>query len=262
VQVCRAAEYTGIVTGQASAHDLTPQHSDVLGKNIVCGKDEMTRKMKPEDETHGRTELTATQEPPVRNAGAAGTDQAGNTNADQTAVSDGGTEALTKLETDNAELKDRLLRALAEVENVRRRAKRDLNDMRHYAIAKFAGDMLNVADNLERAIASIPAKARESEGAVKTLIQGVELTEKEMLRTLERHGVKKLNPMGERFDPNFHEAMFEVPDPSVPNGTVTKVVEAGYSIGSRALRPAKVGVASGGGENRPTPAEGRPGGRK
>src|SRR5262249_54071620 len=102
------------------------------------------------------------------------------------------------------------------------------------------------------------------EGAVKTIIEGVELTEKEMLRSLESHGVKKLNPVGERFDPNFHEAMFEVPDPSVPSGTVTKVVEAGYSIGSRALRPAKVGVASGGGESRPTPtpAEGSRAGRE
>jgi molecular chaperone GrpE len=103
-----------------------------------------------------------------------------------------------------------------------------------------------VADNLERAIASIRAKAQEGEGAVRTLIEGVELTEREMLRALEKHGVRKLAPLGERFDPNFHEALFEVPDPSVPSGTVAKVLEAGYAIGSRPLRPAKVGVARGG----------------
>jgi molecular chaperone GrpE len=133
---------------------------------------------------------------------------------------------------------------------VRRRAERDLNDMRQYAVANFAGDMLKVADNMERAIASVPAQLRESEGPVRALIEGVELTEKEMLHALEKHGVKKLDPVGERFDPNFHEALFAVPDPSVPNGTVSQVVEAGYSIGSRSLRPAKVGVTRGGGIER------------
>lgn len=153
---------------------------------------------------------------------------------------------LAKLEAENAELKDRLLRALAEVENIRRRAERDVNDARQYAIAKFAGDILGVADNLGRALASIPAKARQGDPTVNTLVEGVELTEKSLLGAMEKHGVRKLDPVGERFDPNFHEALFEVPDASVPRGTVARVVEPGYAIGSRPLRPAKVGIATGG----------------
>jgi molecular chaperone GrpE len=191
----------------------------------------MTRNNKPESRPHDRRADADAAQPDNG-------DPAQGATSDQAA-------ALAKLESENAALKDRLLRALAEAENVRHRAARELNDARQYAVTKFAGDMLSVADNLERAIASIPARVRESEGAVKTLIEGVELTEKEMLRSLEKHGVKKLDPLGKHFDPNFHEAIFQVPDPSVPRGTVTTIVEPGYSIGSRALRPAKVGVASG-----------------
>ncbi|MVT64929.1 nucleotide exchange factor GrpE [Bradyrhizobium pachyrhizi] len=153
-------------------------------------------------------------------------------------------DAIARLVAENAELKDRLLRALADAENVRRRAERDLNDMRQYAVTKFAADMVNVADNLERAISSLPAHLRDNAGPYKTFVEGVELTEKELLRALEAHDIKKLDPMGSRFDPHFHEAMFSVQDPSVPSGTVTSVVQPGYSIGSRSLRPAKVGVAS------------------
>lgn len=149
-----------------------------------------------------------------------------------------------RLQTENAELKGRLLRALADAENVRRRAERDLNDMRQYAITKFAGDMVNVADNLERAISALPEELREGGDGLRTFVEGIELTEKELLRSLEAHGIKKLDPTGSRFDPNFHEAMYMVQDPSVPSGTVTTVVQPGYSIGSRSLKPAKVGVAS------------------
>jgi molecular chaperone GrpE len=100
---------------------------------------------------------------------------------------------------------------------------------------------------LERAVASVPKEVRESSAAVRTMIEGVELTGKEMLNVLEKHGIRKLDPVGERFDPNFHEALFEVPDPTVPSGTVSQVVEPGYAIGTRPLRPAKVGIARGGG---------------
>jgi molecular chaperone GrpE len=203
----------------------------------------MARMNTPQGDNHGVAGSDAG--PSANNVNEAGNDQPAQINAGQTAMSDGGMEALSKLEAENVELKDRLLRALAETENVRRRAERDLSDMRQYAVAKFAGDMLSVADNMERAIASIPAQVRESDGPVRALIEGVELTEKELLQALEKHGVKKLSPVGQRFDPNFHEALFAVPDPSVPNGTVSKVVEAGYSIGSRSLRPAKVGVTRG-----------------
>ncbi|MGJ4858170.1 nucleotide exchange factor GrpE [Labrys sp. KB_33_2] len=205
----------------------------------------MTNKTKPEAKAETRTaaESAAPAAPTADSTGQVGGEQAG---ADQTAVNDEAFEVLARLQAENAELKDRLLRTLAEVENVRRRGERELNDARQYAIAKFAGDMLGVADNMERALASVPAGARETDEAVKALMEGVELTEKEMLRSLEKHGVKKLDPKGERFDPNFHQAMFEVPDPSVPNGTVAQVVQVGYSIGTRVLRPAMVGVARGG----------------
>ncbi|WP_244485514.1 nucleotide exchange factor GrpE [Bradyrhizobium tropiciagri] len=153
-------------------------------------------------------------------------------------------DAIARLVAENVDLKDRLLRALADAENVRRRAERELNDTRQYAVTRFAGDMVSVADNLERAMSSLPAALRRNAGPFKTFVEGVELTEKELLRSLEAHGVKKLDPTGSRFDPHFHEAMFQVQDPSVPSGTVTTVVQPGYAIGSRSLRPAKVGVAS------------------
>lgn len=156
-------------------------------------------------------------------------------------------EAVVRLVKENEELKDRALRLAAETENLRRRAARDVQDAKSYAIANFARDMVQVADNLDRALAAVPAEAREGgDAGLKALIEGVELTGRAMLSALERHGVKKLDPQGERFDPNFHQAMFEVPDPSVPAGTVVQVVQTGYGIGERVLRPAMVGVAKGG----------------
>jgi molecular chaperone GrpE len=151
------------------------------------------------------------------------------------------------LSQENAGLKDRLLRALAEMENLRRRTEREVADAKTYGIANFARDMLGVADNLRRALDHLPVEARESaDAATKSLIEGVEVTERDFLSRLTRHGVKKLEPQGERFDPNLHEALFEVPDESVPAGTVVQVVESGYTIGDRVLRPAKVGVSKGG----------------
>ncbi len=156
-------------------------------------------------------------------------------------------EALLRLLKENEELKDRALRAAAEMENLRRRTARDVHDARSYAIANFARDMLSVSDNLARALDAIPAEAKASgDAGFKALIEGVDITERAMLSALERHGVKKLQPEGEKFDPNFHQAMFEVPNPDVPSGTVVQVVQPGYSIGERVLRPAMVGVAKGG----------------
>ncbi len=157
---------------------------------------------------------------------------------------EGDFEVLQRLMKENEELKDRALRAAAEMENLRRRTARDVQDARAYAIANFARDMLSVSDNLRRALDAIPADA--GDGAIKALAEGVEMTERTMLSTLERHGVKKLAPEGEKFDPNFHQAMFEIPDPGVPAGTVLQVVQPGYSIGERVLRPAMVGVSTGG----------------
>ena len=148
---------------------------------------------------------------------------------------------------ENEELKDRALRVAAEMENLRRRTARDVHDARAYAIANFARDMLSVSDNLRRALDAVPAEAKASgDAGFKALIEGVDITERAMLAALERHGVKKLDPEGEKFDPNFHQAMFEVPNPDVPANTVVQVVQAGYSIGERVLRPAMVGVSKGG----------------
>jgi molecular chaperone GrpE len=154
-------------------------------------------------------------------------------------------EALVRLMKENEELKDARLRAAAEMENLRRRTQREIADARTYAVANFARDMLGVADNLRRALDAIPADAKGIAG-VATLAEGVEMTERSMLAGLEKHGVKKIVPEGERFDPNFHQAMFEVPNPDVPANTVVNVVQPGYVIGERVLRPAMVGVAKGG----------------
>jgi molecular chaperone GrpE len=158
-----------------------------------------------------------------------------------------GPSELETLQQENAGLKDRLLRALAEMENLRRRTEREVADAKTYGVTSFARDMLSVADNLRRGLESLPVDARESaDPAAKSLIEGVEVTERDFLSRLTRHGVKKLEPQGQRFDPNLHEALFEVPDESVPAGTVVQVVESGYTIGDRVLRPAKVGVSKGG----------------
>jgi molecular chaperone GrpE len=151
------------------------------------------------------------------------------------------------LEAERDEMREKLLRTLADMENLRRRTEREIADARTYGVTSFARDMLTVADNVRRAIETVPAEARVEAGdGVRALLEGVELTERDLLKTLERHGVKRLEPQGERFDPNFHQAMFEVPNPDVPNGTVVQVVQAGYRIGERVLRPALVGVAKGG----------------
>jgi len=151
------------------------------------------------------------------------------------------------LEAEKADLKDKLLRLMADMENLRRRTEREVVDARTYAVANFARDMLNVADNIRRALESVPDETRNAaEGAFKGLIEGIDLTERDLLKTLERHGVRRLDPEGQKFDPNVHQAMFEVPNPDVPSGTVVQVVQSGYVIGDRVLRPALVGVAKGG----------------
>ncbi len=156
-------------------------------------------------------------------------------------------ERVARAEAERDEMKDRLLRTLADMENLRRRTEREVADARAYGATSFARDTLNVADNLRRALESVPAEARAGDdGALKALIEGVELTERDLLKTLERHGVRRLEPQGGKFDPNLHQAMFEVPDATEPNGTVVQVVQAGYVIGERVLRPALVGVAKGG----------------
>ncbi|SFU78607.1 molecular chaperone GrpE [Methylobacterium sp. 174MFSha1.1] len=166
-------------------------------------------------------------------------------------------DAIAALEAEKLDLKDKLLRTLADMENLRRRTEREVTDARTYAVTNFARDMLNAADNIRRALESVPADARAAaEGPLKALVDGIELTERDLLKTLERHGVKRVEPQGQRFDPNLHQAMFEVPNPDVTSGTVVQVVQSGYVIGDRVLRPALVGVAKGGPKAEAKPAEG------
>jgi len=175
--------------------------------------------------------------------------------ADETAAPEPGTAAphadsageIARLEAEKADLTERLLRVAADMENLRRRTERDISDARKYAVTKFAADMLVVSDNLQRALNTVPAEAREAGGdALKAVLDGVEVTRREMARLLEKHGITPIAAKGERFDPNRHQAVFEIPDPSVPAGTVLQVMQEGYAIGDRVLRAAMVGVSKDG----------------
>jgi molecular chaperone GrpE len=153
----------------------------------------------------------------------------------------------TALEREHAEMKDRLLRTLAEMENLRKRTEREVADSRLYGITSFARDVLGVADNMRRALEAVAPELRASaQSGAKALVDGVELTERELLKALEKNGVRQFTPQREKFDPNLHQAMFEVPDATVPAGSVVQVVQPGYMIGERVLRPALVGVSKGG----------------
>jgi molecular chaperone GrpE len=156
-------------------------------------------------------------------------------------------DPIEALHTENAELKDRVLRTIAEMENLRKRTERDVADTRSYAISGFARDMLKATDALGQALVMIPAETRETaDGTLKSLIEGIELAQREMHRLLGTHGVKMIEAAGQKFDPHQHQAMFEVPNANVPEGTVVQVVQEGFVIGERVLRPALVGVAKGG----------------
>ena len=154
-------------------------------------------------------------------------------------------DRVAELEAELAEYKDRLLRALAETENVRRRAQREREDASKYAIAGFAKDLLSAADNLRRALESLP-EAEAKDERTRSLLAGVAATERELLGVFERHGIKRIDPKGESFDHNFHQAIFETERPDQPSGTVVEVLQPGYVLHDRLLRPAMVGVAKGG----------------
>jgi molecular chaperone GrpE len=154
---------------------------------------------------------------------------------------------LERVEAEKAEYQDRAMRLAAEMENLRKRTQKDVADARAFSIAGFAREMLAVSDNLQRALQAIPQEARNAgDEGFKALIEGVELTERSMMQALEKNGVRRISPLNERFDPNFHQAMFEIPDNEVANNTVLQVVQDGYVIGDRCLRPALVGVSKGG----------------
>jgi molecular chaperone GrpE len=160
------------------------------------------------------------------------------------------------LQKEAAEARDKMLRTLAEMENLRKRTAKEVSDARTYGITGFARDVLDIADNLQRTMDAVSAEAKaNADPGLKALMDGVELTERSLLSALEKHGVKKFDPSGEKFDPNFQQAMYEVPDPSVPAGTVVQVMQAGYMIGERVLRPALVGVSKGGAKAAPVSTE-------
>jgi len=182
-----------------------------------------------------------------------GPGEAANNNADGAAGSPEASEAekaspearIAEVETELADHKDRLLRALAETENVRRRAQREREDASKYAVAGFAKDLLSAVDNLRRAIESLPESEVKDE-RTRGLLDGVAATERELLGAFERHGIRRIDPKGERFDHNLHQAIFEVERPDQPSGSVIEVLQPGYVLHDRLLRPAMVGVAKGG----------------
>ncbi|MHA1601112.1 MAG: nucleotide exchange factor GrpE [Alphaproteobacteria bacterium] len=183
---------------------------------------------------------------PATEMGVVGTGAA-ESNVVDSAVTEASIEDLVeRLEGEVAELKNQLLRALAETENLRRRSAREREDAVKYAAVPLIKDIIGVADNLRRALGSVPEDAIEGNEQLKTLLDGVGMTEKELQSVFAGHGIERIEPMGGRLDPHFHEALFEVPDTSVPAGTVVRVLQAGYRLGERLIRPAQVGVAKGG----------------
>jgi molecular chaperone GrpE len=190
------------------------------------------------------------------------TDETAQKPHEENAAADQADDPLVTALRESAELKDKILRTLAEMENLRRRTEREVADARIYGIASFARDVLGIADNMQRALdAAQQELSGSTDPGVKTLLEGVELTERELLKALERNGVKRFDPQGEKFDPNLHQAMYEVPDASVPSGMVVQVIQPGYMIAERILRPALVAVSKGGGkaaaanENQPDSAD-------
>lgn len=153
---------------------------------------------------------------------------------------------MAELEAELARLKNEVLYARADTENVRRRLEQQAEDRGKFAVSNFAKDVLSVADNLRRALDAVPPTAREGNDIANTLTVGVEMTERELLATLERFGIRQIQAMGQRFDPNLHQAMMEMEDPSQPEGTVVMVMQQGYQLHERLLRPALVAVAKGG----------------
>jgi len=155
-------------------------------------------------------------------------------------------EIVAALQAEVADLKDKWLRAHAEVDNIRKRAEREREEAAKYSITKLARDIVAVGDNFQRAIDAVPAGAADKDPALKSFLDGVTMTERELLNVLDRHGIKRVQPMNEQFNPHLHQAVAQVPRTDVPSGTIVEVYQAGYTIEERVLRPAMVGVAQGG----------------
>lgn len=155
-------------------------------------------------------------------------------------------EIVAALQAEVGELKDKWLRAHAEVDNIRKRAEREREEAAKYSIAKLARDIVAVGDNFQRAIDAVPAGAAEKDPALKSFLEGVTMTERELLNALDRHGIRRVQPLNEQFNPHLHQAVAQVPRTDVPSGTIVEVYQAGYMLEERVLRPAMVGVAQGG----------------
>ena len=210
----------------------------------------MTNETKPEGQPASVAEpqtqpADITQpEPGATPAGGPTTDAAANSSGPMSmAVAEA---AINVLQSEVAELKDRLLRTHADMDNMRKRTEKEKADAHKYAVTKFARDMVEVGDNFQRAIETVPAGAAEQNTALKSFLDGVTMTERELINTLERHGIRRIDPTGQPFNPHVHQAVMEAHNPDVPAGTVTQVYQLGYMIEDRVLRPAMVVVAKGG----------------
>jgi molecular chaperone GrpE len=155
-------------------------------------------------------------------------------------------DVIAALQAEVMDFKDKWLRAHAEIDNIRKRSEREKEDIAKYAVSRLARDIVGVGDNFQRAIDAVPAEAADLDPALKSFLEGVTMTERELLNALERHGIKRMQPMNEPFNPHLHQAVMEVPRTDVPAGTVVQVFQAGFMIEDRVLRPAMVGVAKGG----------------
>jgi molecular chaperone GrpE len=221
----------------AAAETTEASEADGTGGQEAAAPNEAAPDEGASDEADGNEAADEATE-----AGEAGDHEVG---ADEVGDEAGADEVGDAPEADGA-LRDQLLRALADAENARRRARKDVEEARTYAISRFAQDLLGVADNLGRALASIPAERRDGDEAVKAIADGVEMTAREFEAVLARHGITRIDPLGEKFDYNYHQALFETADTDQPDGTVVHVLQTGYRIGDRLLREAMVGVAKGG----------------
>ena len=203
----------------------------------------MNNSAKPENEDNTNTENDPSNVEHFENFSEGEHDPVESLNAD---AGEGTASDSNPLEAEIAELKDKLLRTLAESENIRKRAEKERSDTAKFAVGNFAKNLLNVADNLRRALDAIPEDTRNENEALNNIFVGVEATERELLRAFEGVGIKQIEAQGQPFNPNFHEVMMEVEAADKPAGTVVQVLETGYMIHDRLLRPARVAVAKGG----------------
>jgi molecular chaperone GrpE len=202
--------------------------------------DEADKKKHEAEEAQDELNEAAAEEAEAANQEASGEEAGGEKAADEDAG--GELDKLAELEEQVGQLKDALLRALAETENLRRRSQREKEEALKYAPAGLAKALLSVADNLRRALEAVPEELRGDE-KLAGLLSGVEMTERELLNAFAKNGIERVDPLGEKLDPNWHEAMFEIPDAEKPAGTVVQVMEVGYRLQDRLLRPARVGVS-------------------